>query len=139
MRRARAVDEEAKAREAGIQQEEEGARRSPRLGLPGHTGPVFSGVKLAAVLLWVWGLYISFSAVRQGRRDGSNTAPAAIVGEASTDTRRRYGGAGGTGARRPTFRELNMIGFERDSGEGGEWRTCRSYEEGELAQHKNVG
>lgn len=137
MRRARAVDEEAKAREAGLQQQEEGAQRSPHLDLPGRTGPaVSSGVKLAAVMLCVWGLYISFNVAQQGRHDGSTTAPAAIVG---ADTRRRYGDAEGVGAGRPTFRELNMIGFERDSGEGGEWRTCRAYEEGELAQHKTVG
>ncbi|CAM9143526.1 unnamed protein product [Ectocarpus sp. 4 AP-2014] len=133
MRRARAADEGDQAR-AGLQQQEKGAQRSLH---PGRTGPLSSGVKLAAVMLWSWGLYISFIVVRQGHRDGSTITPAVNVGEATTDTRRRYGGAGGMAARRPTFRELNMIGFEKDSGEGEEWRTCRAYEEAELAQHKN--
>ncbi|CAM9865942.1 unnamed protein product [Ectocarpus sp. 12 AP-2014] len=88
-------------------------------------------------MLWLWGLCISFIVVRQTHRDGSTTTPVVNVGEAPTDTRRRHGGARGMGARRPTYRELNMIGFEKDSGEGEEWRTCRAYEEAELAQHKN--
>lgn len=42
----------------------------------------------------------------------------------------------GTPGRR--YRQLNMMGFERGDGEGGEWETCRSYEEEKLAPHKKV-
>lgn len=37
------------------------------------------------------------------------------------------------------FRQLNLMGFEREDGEGGEWKTCRSYEEEALTPHKQVG
>lgn len=39
---------------------------------------------------------------------------------------------------RSTYRELSLMGFEEDNGQGGEWLTCRAYQDDELSPHKTV-
>lgn len=51
------------------------------------------------------------------------------------------GGRGGAWERanlRKKFRQLDMMGFEESNGQGGEWRTCRAYEESGLGPDKKV-
>lgn len=61
----------------------------------------------------------------------------AVELRASSGSNAGASGGRGTDLRR-SFRRLSMMGFEEGSGQDGEWRTCRAYEESTLGPHKKV-
>lgn len=108
--------------------------------LPGGSGAVEgtrsatpSSAKLLLVVALVSTLYTALLVFGKGR-GGTPTVDLRVASPSS-------GGAGGGGQAtnlRRSFRKLSMMGFEEGSGQDGEWRTCREYEEGELGPHKAV-
>lgn len=100
--------------------------------------------KLGAASVVGLGLYVVLSVgigatVRSGAIDGRVDLG---VGKGPGGGGALTGGGGGAGKKewglRRTPRKLNMIGFESEGGEGGEWKTCRAYEETGLGPHKKA-
>lgn len=130
MRRARPVagDERSLRQQDGTER-----LRSNHGVVADRTRSASAAVKLVAVLLSVWGVYISVIALGKGR---SGTATGDAVG---TAVRGDLAGGKDHGAGvRAGLRELNMMGFEKGSGNGRGWRTCRAYQEDKLAKDKTV-
>lgn len=124
MRRTRAAGED----EASLPE-----LRSHHGVVPDRTRSISPAAKLVAVLIFVWGLYISVVALGKGRGGtATGETTVAVRGE-------NVGGRGYVVGRRGGLRELNMLGFEKGSGDGGKWRTCRAYQEDKLAKDKIVG
>lgn len=82
-----------------------------------------SAVKLVVVVGLVSVLYTALVIMGNGR-GRTRTADGPRAGD-SENLRR-------------TFRKLSMMGYEEGDGQGGEWRTCRSYQEDKLGPHKKV-
>jgi len=93
-------------------------------GAPEGTRSVPTVVKTVLLVAFASTLYTALTLVRTGR--GGTRQPAGLSG------------SGDEGDLRTTFRQLNMMGFEESDERGGEWRTCRAYNEGSLAPDKKV-
>lgn len=85
-----------------------------------------SALKLVFVVALVTTLYTTLVVLREGG-GGGGRSPVLQLRASS-----------GRSELRSTFRQLSMMGFEEGDGLGGEWRTCRAYEEDKLAPHKKV-
>ena len=139
MRRTRPVGEDADAA-SSPQQAEAGRRRSHQGATSGGPRSVPPAVRLVTVLIFVWAIYISMVALGKGRESAATADTPAVVKVVRDDD---AGGGNGSvhvdeGTGRGGVRELHMVGFEKGSGDGGEWRTCRGYQEDKLAKHKAV-
>lgn len=98
--------------------------------------------KLAAASLAGLGLYVVLwlgigATDRSGAIDGRVDLGVGKEGGGAVT-----GGGGGAGKKdwglRRTLRKLSMIGYESEGGEGGEWKTCRAFEETGLGPDKKV-
>lgn len=113
-----------------------------RRGLARCPLPASALAKLATVGIFGCSLYAAFLAGR-GQRGGAPGGHTLSVGgdgiATATTTTVVPARAEGRGERKgQSFRQLNAIGFEKGDGTGGEWKTCRAYQEDKLAPHKRV-
>lgn len=99
-------------------------------------------VKLAGASVLGLGLYVVFSLRLGGGAAGNNSGVGVRVGAGGVlgggGTVIGGGGEGKEWGLRRRFRQLSMLGFESEGGKGGEWKTCRAFEETGLAPHKKV-
>lgn len=131
MRRARPVGDEPSWPQQ--QQAEEAAAERRRSSHQRVARSVSPALKLVTALILIWALYISAMALGKGQRDAATGHTTAV--EVRTED---AGGSVHVEAGRGGVRELSMLGFEKGGGDGGEWRTCRAYQEDKLAKHKTV-
>lgn len=97
-----------------------------------------SVMKVGIALTMVWALYATLLLVVSGRERPEpgrqavqpTSDPTMLAADDAEDLKRH--------PLRNSFRQLNMMGFEEGNGQGGEWTTCRAYNEAELGPDKKV-
>lgn len=94
--------------------------------------------KVVVALVFVWGMYILFGSgndrgdVLAGRGEMVTVEQPASIGAAASSEGTEH-------ARHPkSFRQLSMLGYEKDGGGQEAWKTCRAYREEALPPNKKV-
>lgn len=102
-------------------------QQTPNAGLAERARAAPALAKLVVLGILAMGMYVALLALEERSEIGPITGDDPVNGLSPSEGLKRG------------YRQLKMMGFESEGGTGGGWKTCRRFEEKDLAPHKKVG